>query len=103
MSEKQPIHTYVGIIRFRFEGIISANKRLAPLDNLLKTMQKYKFSANQKTKTVPIIFFRGVELHRRNSVIRLFLMAFTKKRGFRILESPFLKNMVKCDSIIELS
>jgi len=56
VSEKQPIHTYVGIIRFRFEGIISANKRLAPLDNLLKTMQKYKKSVNQKTKTVPIIF-----------------------------------------------
>ena len=27
----------------------------------------------------------------------------TKKRGFRFLESPFLKNMVKCDSITELS
>jgi hypothetical protein len=71
VSEKQPIHTYVGIIRFRFEGIISANKRLAPLDNLLKTMQKYKFSANQKTKTVPIIFSRGG--------ISLFQIAYTKK------------------------
>lgn len=26
-----------------------------------------------------------------------------KKRGFRFLESPFLKNMVKCDSFTELS
>ena len=26
-----------------------------------------------------------------------------KKRGFHFLESPFLKNMVKCDSITELS
>jgi len=89
VSEKQPIHTYVGIIRFRFEGIISANKRLAPLDNLLKTMQKYKFSANQKTKTVPIIFFLVVELHRRNSVIRLFLMACTKKEDSIFWNPPF--------------
>ena len=102
MSEKQPIHTYVGIIRFRFEGIISANKRLAPLDNLLKTMQKYKFSANQKTKTVPIIF-SSCGITSQEFCYPAFSDGLYKKRGFHFLESPFLKNMVKCDSITELS